>query len=102
MARHIGRHGTASVAKVAFVSAVTHIMGASPTHPNGVPEAVFDTLRQASLDNHAPLCSKKRRGLQDRPDTPASSRAELGEGRQSLEGPCSGASGSNTKRMPRV
>ena len=41
VARYIGRHGTARVAKVAFVSAVTPIMGASPTNPNGVPEAVF-------------------------------------------------------------
>lgn len=55
VARYIGRHGTARVAKVVFVSAVTPIMGASPTNPNGVPEAVFDSLRQASLANRAQL-----------------------------------------------
>lgn len=55
VARYIGRHGTDRVAKVAFVSAVTPIMGASPTHPEGVPEAVFDSLRKASLDNRAQL-----------------------------------------------
>ncbi|PTT78149.1 alpha/beta hydrolase [Pelomonas sp. HMWF004] len=55
VARYIGRHGTARVAKVAFVSAVTPIMGASPTHASGVPEAVFDSLRKASLDNRAQL-----------------------------------------------
>jgi non-heme chloroperoxidase len=55
VARYVGRHGTARVAKVVLVSAVTPIMGASPTHPNGVPEAVFDSLRKASLDNRAQL-----------------------------------------------
>lgn len=55
VARYIGRHGTARVAKAVFVSAVTPIMGASPTNPNGVPEAVFDSLRKASLDNRAQL-----------------------------------------------
>lgn len=55
VARYIGRHGTARVAKAVFVSAVTPIMGASPTHPEGVPEAVFDSLRKASLDNRAQL-----------------------------------------------
>lgn len=55
VARYIGRHGTARVAKVAFISAVTPIMGQSPTNPNGVPEAVFDGLRKASLDNRSQL-----------------------------------------------
>lgn len=55
VARYIGRHGTARVAKAVFVSAVTPIMGASPTNPNGVPEPVFDSLRKASLDNRAQL-----------------------------------------------
>ena len=55
VARYVGRHGTARVAKVVFVSAVTPIMGASPTHPDGVPEAVFDGLRKASLNNRAQL-----------------------------------------------
>ncbi|MFG6460593.1 alpha/beta fold hydrolase [Roseateles sp. DXS20W] len=55
VARYIGRHGTARVAKVVLVGAVTPIMGASATHPEGVPEAVFDSLRKASLDNRAQL-----------------------------------------------
>lgn len=55
VARYIGRHGTARVAKVVLVGAVTPIMGQSPTNPNGVPEAVFDSLRKASLDNRAQL-----------------------------------------------
>ena len=55
VARYIGRHGTARVAKAVLVSAVTPIMGQSPTHPEGVPTAVFDSLRKASLDNRAQL-----------------------------------------------
>jgi non-heme chloroperoxidase len=55
VARYIGRHGTARVAKLVFVSAVTPIMGQTTTNPNGVPEAVFDSLRKASLDNRAQL-----------------------------------------------
>ena len=55
VARYIGRHGTARVAKAVFVGAVTPMMGQSPTHPEGVPTAVFDSLRKASLDNRAQL-----------------------------------------------
>ncbi len=55
VARYIGRHGSARVAKVALVSAVTPIMGQTPTNPNGVPTAVFNSLRKASLDNRAQL-----------------------------------------------
>lgn len=55
VARYIGRHGTARVARVVLVGAVTPIMGQTPSHPQGVPGAVFDGLRQASLDNRAQL-----------------------------------------------
>lgn len=55
VARYIGRHGTARVAKTVLVGAVTPIMGQTATNPNGVPTAVFDSLRQASLDNRAQL-----------------------------------------------
>ncbi len=55
VARYIGRHGTARVAKAVLVSAVTPIMGQSPSHPEGLPTAVFDGLRKASLDNRAQL-----------------------------------------------
>ncbi len=55
VARYIGRHGTARVTKAVLVGAVTPIMGQTPTNPNGVPTAVFDSLRKASLDNRAQL-----------------------------------------------
>ncbi|KQW45305.1 MULTISPECIES: alpha/beta fold hydrolase [unclassified Roseateles] len=55
VARYIGRHGTARVAKTVLVGAITPIMGQTPTNPNGVPTAVFDSLRKASLENRAQL-----------------------------------------------
>lgn len=55
VARYIGRHGAARVAKVVLVGAITPMMGQSPTHPEGVPTAVFDSIRKASLDNRAQL-----------------------------------------------
>lgn len=55
VARYIGRHGTGRVAKAVLVGAITPIMGRTDNHPQGVPTAVFDSLRQASLDNRAQL-----------------------------------------------
>ncbi|HEY8878836.1 MAG TPA: alpha/beta hydrolase [Roseateles sp.] len=55
VARYIGRHGTARVAKAVLVGAITPMMGQSPTHPEGVPTAVYDDLRKASLANRAQL-----------------------------------------------
>jgi non-heme chloroperoxidase len=55
VARYIGRHGTGRVNKVVLVSAVTPIMGQTASNPQGVPTAVFDSLRQGSLDNRSQL-----------------------------------------------
>jgi non-heme chloroperoxidase len=55
VARYIGRHGTARVAKVVLVGAITPMMGQSPTHPEGVPTAVYEDLRKAALANRAQL-----------------------------------------------
>lgn len=55
VARYIGRHGTARVAKVVLVGAVTPIMVRTPANPDGVPTDVFDGLRKASLANRAQL-----------------------------------------------
>ncbi|MGN6825937.1 alpha/beta fold hydrolase [Paucibacter sp. M5-1] len=55
VARYIGRHGTSRVGKVVLVSAITPIMGKTPTNPNGVPVEVFDSLRKGSLDNRSQL-----------------------------------------------
>ncbi|HSC80027.1 MAG TPA: alpha/beta hydrolase, partial [Chitinolyticbacter sp.] len=55
VARYIGRHGTERVGKAVLVGAITPIMGKTETNPAGVPTAVFDSLRQASLANRAQL-----------------------------------------------
>lgn len=49
VARYIGRHGTARVAKVALVSAVPPFMLQTEDNPGGVPIEVFDGIRAGSL-----------------------------------------------------
>lgn len=55
VARYIGRHGSARVAKAVLVGAVTPIMVKTAGNPQGVPMEVFDGLRKASLDNRSQL-----------------------------------------------
>ncbi len=55
VARYIGRHGTGRVKKAVLVSAVTPMMLQTPSNPNGVPIAVFDGLRKASLEGRSQL-----------------------------------------------
>jgi non-heme chloroperoxidase len=47
VARYIGRHGTARVAKAVLVGAVTPQMVKSDSNPNGLPMSVFDGIRSA-------------------------------------------------------
>jgi non-heme chloroperoxidase len=49
VARYIGRHGTARVAKAVLVGAVPPQMVKSDNHPNGLPMSVFDGIRSAVL-----------------------------------------------------
>ena len=53
VARYIGRHGTARVAKAVLLSAVPPIMVASDTNPDGVPIAVFDGIRAGMVANRS-------------------------------------------------
>ena len=55
VARYVGRHGTARVAKVALVSAVPPFMLKTDDNPGGVPIDVFDGLRAGSLADRAQL-----------------------------------------------
>jgi non-heme chloroperoxidase len=55
VARYIGRHGTARVAKAGLISAVPPLMLKTPAHPDGVPIDVFDGLRAASLADRSTL-----------------------------------------------
>lgn len=53
IARYVGRHGTARVAKMVLVGAVTPVMKVGPENPDGVPQEVFDGIRKAVLDNRS-------------------------------------------------
>ena len=55
VARYIGRHGGRRVARVALVSAVTPFMLRTDDNPDGVPIAVFDGIRAASLADRSQL-----------------------------------------------
>jgi non-heme chloroperoxidase len=45
VARYVGRHGTARVAKAVLISAVPPVMIKSATNPGGLPIEVFDQIR---------------------------------------------------------
>jgi len=55
VARYIGRHGAARVAKLGLISAVTPLMLRTPANPGGLPIEVFDGFRQASLADRSQL-----------------------------------------------
>jgi non-heme chloroperoxidase len=55
VARYIGRHGSARVAKAVLVSSVPPLMLKTDKNPGGLPIEVFDGLRTASLANRAQL-----------------------------------------------
>jgi non-heme chloroperoxidase len=45
VARYIGRHGTARVAKAVLIGAVTPLMLKTPANPGGLPIETFDAIR---------------------------------------------------------
>ena len=49
MARYIGRHGTARVAKAVLIGAVPPLMLKTAANPGGLPIEVFDGIRAAVL-----------------------------------------------------
>lgn len=49
VARYIGRHGTARVAKAVLIGAVPPLLVQTPDNPEGIPLEVFDGLRTALL-----------------------------------------------------
>ncbi|MTH44867.1 alpha/beta fold hydrolase [Intestinirhabdus alba] len=53
VARYIGRHGVGRVAKAVLIGAVTPIMIQTDFNPNGVPKAVFDSIREGVLNDRA-------------------------------------------------
>jgi non-heme chloroperoxidase len=55
VARYIGRHGTARVAKAGLISAVPPLMLKTAANPGGLPIDVFDQLRAASIADRSQL-----------------------------------------------
>jgi len=55
VARYIGRHGTARVAKAALISAVPPLMLKTENNPDGLPIEVFDGLRAGTLADRSQL-----------------------------------------------
>ena len=49
VARYIGRHGTARVAKAVLIGAIPPLMLKTPAHPGGTPLEAFDQIRAAVL-----------------------------------------------------
>jgi non-heme chloroperoxidase len=57
VARYIGRHGTARVAKAVLISAVPPVMVKSPSNPTGTPIETFDQIRAAVLADRSQFWS---------------------------------------------
>jgi non-heme chloroperoxidase len=55
VARYIGRHGTARLAKAALISAVPPLMLKTEQNPDGLPIEVFNGLRTGSLVDRSQL-----------------------------------------------
>jgi non-heme chloroperoxidase len=53
VARYVGRHGTARVAKAVLISAVPPHMVQTPTNPQAAPMSVFDGLRAGLVADRA-------------------------------------------------
>jgi non-heme chloroperoxidase len=55
VARYIGRHGTARVAKAVLIGAIPPLMLKTPANPAGTPIEAFDQLRAAVLADRSQL-----------------------------------------------
>ncbi|MGC3728252.1 alpha/beta fold hydrolase, partial [Enterococcus faecalis] len=53
VARYIARHGTARVAGLVLLGAVTPMFGQKPDYPQGVPTDVFDGIKAGLLNDRA-------------------------------------------------
>ena len=53
VARYIGRHGSARVAKVVLIGAITPLMLQTPANPGGLPIKVFDDIRAGVLKDRS-------------------------------------------------
>ena len=53
VARYIGQHGTARVAKVVLIGAITPLMLQTPANPAGLPMKAFDEIRAGVLNDRS-------------------------------------------------
>ncbi|MGH2446224.1 MAG: alpha/beta fold hydrolase [Candidatus Limnocylindria bacterium] len=53
VARYVGRHGTARLAKAVLIAAVPPIMVQTPANPEGLPLKVFDDMRAALVNDRS-------------------------------------------------
>ncbi|MGW4734390.1 alpha/beta fold hydrolase [Streptomyces shenzhenensis] len=53
LARYIGRHGTARVRSAVLLSAITPVMSKSDSNPEGVPDEVFQQIKQGIIDERS-------------------------------------------------
>ena len=53
VARYVARHGTARVAKVVLLGAITPLMQQTPANPIGLPKEVFDGIRAGVASDRA-------------------------------------------------
>ena len=53
VARYIGRHGNARVAKAVLIGAITPLMLQTPANPGGLPLKVFDDIRAGVLKDRS-------------------------------------------------
>lgn len=53
VSRYLARHGSARVAKLALLGAVTPLFGQKPDFPQGVDQSVFDGIREGLLKDRA-------------------------------------------------
>ena len=55
VSRYVGRHGTRRIAKLGLISAVPPLMLKTASNPGGLPRAVFDGIRAASIIDRSKL-----------------------------------------------
>ncbi len=62
IARYIGRHGLARIAKAALISAVPPLMLKTAANPNGLPIEAFDKIRLGAITDRSQLYQDIARG----------------------------------------
>ena len=63
VARYIGRHGTARVAKAVLIGAIPPLMLKTPANPGGLPMKVFDDIRAGVLEGPLPVLQGPERAV---------------------------------------